>query len=775
MDLLREEISKIKKMMGIISEEKVDPKNFVNGGYYYNSYDNIRAKILNVVEIDAPQNEMIYYILNYNIKENKRYDFDKKLVDGYISPLEILKWEESTKEEMDRALNMPHIFGTEPKEFVEGGYYIKHKERSQQKTIIKVEKKQGDNLTYTYYDYKEFDAKGKPAGVKFNKEAESYTSQASLMDVFYWEKSDKDWWDLISRYDFYDDVKEEIETLTTKPKNFVVGEYYMQTKEDLDSTFMVIKVVEKTDDKVLYQYYKFREWGGKELKYSKTPVDGGDSIVSLNTDWKKVDKSAWDQIALLPYYKQEEEDLINNSQNKKEESLVNQEDFINVDQSGKEKYLGPLGEYEGDFKDFKFHGKGKLNTNVSELDQEVFNPITKNFHDQKFVYEGDFVDGNMEGKGIITFQDKSKYNGTFKDNKIEGFGTFTFPDMSTYEGIFETNINSDGSVTYSYETSDGLLTDDIVGYNEENIVQQIKFSEEESENFSSVFDLKINIISGDKNEIIGGVSGQPYAVKNTEIEFKNTVFKNKSFKIKTSAGQAVLSDFELGNYDIFVNVPGVTKIKQNMIIGKQFINGMTIKVKPTVKENYLTEQNKFRKLTKEEKVALNQCEIQINEFYKYYSAFYKKTMNFETNPEQEILDMRDEVTACITNFYNHLSKDTKKIAKQLTNVGPTTLDNNKSLKDYFDINFNINENKDIYIKTNDMGISNSIKKIIREHAQKKQDHSVEKTIIENRLKFVIKNSKNSDLNRNVINESIFLTQRGYDKKLIKNVLYNLIY
>jgi hypothetical protein len=347
--------------------------------------------------------------------------------------------------------------------------------------------------------------------------------------------------------------------------------------------------------------------------------------------------------------------------------------------------------------------------------------------------------------------------------------------MSTYEGIFETNINSDGSVTYSYETSDGLLTDDIVGYNEENIVQQIKFSEEESENFSSVFDLKINIISGDKNEIIAGVTGQPYAVKNTEIEFKNTVFKNKSFKIKTSAGQAVLSDFELGNYDIFVNVPGVTKIKQNMIIGKQFINGMTIKVKPTVKENYLTEQNKFRKLTKEEKVALNQCEIQINEFYKYYSAFYKKTMNFETNPEQEILDMRDEVTACITNFYNHLSKDTKKIAKQLTNVGPTTLDNNKSLKDYFDINFNINENKDIYIKTNDMGISNSIKKIIREHAQKKQDHSVEKTIIENRLKFVIKNSKNSDLNRNVINESIFLTQRGYDKKLIKNVLYNLIY
>lgn len=773
MDLLREEISKIKKMMGIISEEKVDPKNFVNGGYYYNSYDNIRAKILNVVEIDVPQNEMIYYILNYNIKENKRYDFDKKLVDGYISPLEILKWEESTKEEMDRALNMPHMFGTEPKEFVEGGYYIKNRERSQQKTIIKVEKKQGDNITYTYYDYKEFDSKGKPSGVKFNKEAESHTAQASLMDVFYWEKSDSGWWDLISRYDFYDDVKDEIEAVTTKPKNFVVGEYYMQTKEDLDSTFMVVKVVEKTDDKVLYQYYKFREWGGKELKYSKTPVDGGDLITNLNTDWKKVDKSAWDRIASLPYYKQEEEDIINNNQNKKEESLVNQEDFINVDQSGKEKYLGPLGEYEGDFKDSKFHGKGKLNTNLSELDQIVFNPVTKNFHDKKFVYEGDFVDGNIEGKGIITFQDGSKYVGTFKDNKIEGFGTFTFPDMSTYEGIFETNLNSGDNTTYTYETSDGILTDDLVEYNADNIVQQIKFSEDETEGFNSTFDLKINIISGDKNEIIGGVSGQPYAVKNTDIEFKNTIFKNKNFKTKTSTGQVVFADFKLGNYDVYVNVPGVTKIKQNMIIDKKFINGMTIKVKPTVKENYLTEQNKHRRLTKEEKAALKQCETKINEFYTYYSAFYKKTMNFETVPEQEIKEMKENVTSCITTFYNHLSNDTKKKAKQLTNVGPTIV-GNKSLQDYFDINFNINENKDIYMKTNDMGISNSVKKIIREHVQKKQDNSVEKTIIKNRLKFVIENSVRTDLNRNIINESIFLTQRGYDKKLIKDVLSNLI-
>lgn len=659
--------------------------------------------------------------------------------------------------------------------------------------VTKILEINGDNLTYLEIAFDE-DA------VKYDKEPVKYTnpkwillgspSPESPPTRTFWETSEKIW-NYVLTFTYVDDYDKDTDCKKCVPAdNIKVGKYYIYKKEAFDE---IVKIKSIDGDKITADYIEYNV-----LTKFDNPDEYIYDIKTFDNRWDLSDEKTWKHVMSLPIMedvvkgsgfdtdkkkeqkrkeqkRKEENNQITDKEPdiKKDTTLDNLEDYVNADQSGKEKYLGPLGEYEGDFKDSKFHGKGKLNTNLSELDQIVFNPVTKNFHDKKFVYEGDFVDGNIEGKGIITFQDGSKYVGTFKDNKIEGFGTFTFPDMSTYEGIFETNLNSGDNTTYTYETSDGILTDDLVEYNADNIVQQIKFSEDETEGFNSTFDLKINIISGDKNEIIGGVSGQPYAVKNTDIEFKNTIFKNKNFKTKTSTGQVVFADFKLGNYDVYVNVPGVTKIKQNMIIDKKFINGMTIKVKPTVKENYLTEQNKHRRLTKEEKDALKQCEIDINNFYTYYTAFYKKTMNFETVFEEEIEEMKENVTSCITTFYNHLSDDTKKKAKQLTNVGPTMV-GNKNLQDYFDINFNINENKDIYMKTNDMSISNSIKKIIREQAQKKQDSSVEKTIIKNRLKFVIENSVRTDLNRNIINESIFLTQRGYDKKLIKDVLNNLI-
>ena len=71
-------------------------------------------------------------------------------------------------------------------------------------------------------------------------------------------------------------------------------------------------------------------------------------------------------------------------------------------------------------------------------------------------YEGNFVDGRYNGKGIYFNPEKNEtYEGTFKDGKINGFAVQRRADGSVYEGFFENNskvgkgrnISEDGSRT----------------------------------------------------------------------------------------------------------------------------------------------------------------------------------------------------------------------------------------------------------------------------------------------------------------------------------------
>ena len=49
-------------------------------------------------------------------------------------------------------------------------------------------------------------------------------------------------------------------------------------------------------------------------------------------------------------------------------------------------------------------------------------------------YEGDFVDGWMDGQGIFVWSDGTKYHGSFVRNTMEGIGKFEWVDGSYYEG-----------------------------------------------------------------------------------------------------------------------------------------------------------------------------------------------------------------------------------------------------------------------------------------------------------------------------------------------------
>eukprot|EP01062_Namystynia_karyoxenos_P062435 TRINITY_DN55316_c0_g1_i1.p1 TRINITY_DN55316_c0_g1~~TRINITY_DN55316_c0_g1_i1.p1 ORF type:complete len:342 (+),score=100.51 TRINITY_DN55316_c0_g1_i1:80-1027(+) len=72
-------------------------------------------------------------------------------------------------------------------------------------------------------------------------------------------------------------------------------------------------------------------------------------------------------------------------------------------------------EYEGQLKDGKRHGKGKL----------VF---------KYGVYEGDWEDGKMQGFGVLQLKTGNRYEGQFVQNRFEGLGKLRWRSGKVYEG-----------------------------------------------------------------------------------------------------------------------------------------------------------------------------------------------------------------------------------------------------------------------------------------------------------------------------------------------------
>ena len=80
---------------------------------------------------------------------------------------------------------------------------------------------------------------------------------------------------------------------------------------------------------------------------------------------------------------------------------------------GSVKYTYPHGKkYEGEWKNGKYHGQGKLTIGKGIFEGDK--------------YEGDWKDGKQHGQGTYISTNRSKYVGEYKDGKENGQGTFTF-------------------------------------------------------------------------------------------------------------------------------------------------------------------------------------------------------------------------------------------------------------------------------------------------------------------------------------------------------------
>lgn len=55
----------------------------------------------------------------------------------------------------------------------------------------------------------------------------------------------------------------------------------------------------------------------------------------------------------------------------------------------------------------------------------------------KVQYKGEWMNGQIYGKGIMTWRDGSTYNGHYINGKKEGYGKFVFVSQNYYEGYWQ--------------------------------------------------------------------------------------------------------------------------------------------------------------------------------------------------------------------------------------------------------------------------------------------------------------------------------------------------
>ena len=114
---------------------------------------------------------------------------------------------------------------------------------------------------------------------------------------------------------------------------------------------------------------------------------------------------------------------------------------------GKGKYTYNNGDvYEGEFKDGNFNGKGKKTyADSSYEDWSVYEPA-----DPRRVYEGEFKDNAYNGKGKLTYKNGDVYEGEFRKGLFDGKGKKTYNNGDVYEGEFRYD-KPHGKGKFTYE------------------------------------------------------------------------------------------------------------------------------------------------------------------------------------------------------------------------------------------------------------------------------------------------------------------------------------
>ena len=129
--------------------------------------------------------------------------------------------------------------------------------------------------------------------------------------------------------------------------------------------------------------------------------------------------------------------------------------------------------YEGEYVDGQLNGKGKytfLDGNVYEgewINSKMTGKGIFSFSDGG-IYEGDLIDGAFHGKGKLLQPDGSIYEGDFENDMKTGKGKWLFPDGSIYEGDFlDGNFSGNGVL----RNSNGEIVHDGIFFDGQPVLQ----------------------------------------------------------------------------------------------------------------------------------------------------------------------------------------------------------------------------------------------------------------------------------------------------------------
>lgn len=247
--------------------------------------------------------------------------------------------------------------------------------------------------------------------------------------------------------------------------------------------------------------------------------------------------------------------------------------------------------YEGEFNEGYMNGQGTIlfdngTKYTGAFSKGVFHGKGKLIHKDKSVYEGDFLNNEITGKGKWVFVDKSTYYGDLKSGIFHGRGKLTRPDGSTYGGDFvEGEMHGFGVYRgkkniYSGEFVKDRFTGNGVYKDEEGGVIKGAFANWVANGEGKRIDADGNVWTGtfENGELTGegtyvGVDGETYTG-----EFKRDEYSGKG-KLHEKTGDEYEGEFKYGN-----------KSGAGVLVYKEPLDGLT-KITGVWKYNHLIESD----------------------------------------------------------------------------------------------------------------------------------------------------------------------------------------
>jgi len=223
---------------------------------------------------------------------------------------------------------------------------------------------------------------------------------------------------------------------------------------------------------------------------------------------------------------------------------------------------------------------------------------------------------------------------------------------------------------------------------------------------------------------------------NTEIEIEVKVGREK-YKNKytiCNANGFVVPNSEPETYKRYDNVPDSNKLKIKFPIGE---GGP-------------------------EKNTLEWCLSETKKHYQDMLNVDSKKVTVESLGGDDFISKRsDDVLNCYIKYRKQYPSDMNSIINKLTSTR-TNLEN-------FRLKWTIEQRRDIYKENKTMSISNSIRKVVSEHIEKKQVISEEKNLINKRFNFSlvgVNKNKRFFVESALRKERRHLMNSGYDRKIV---------